>query len=467
MSRRQDEFKHRTSVFEGAYRAWSHLGGLDPVELQSKSAQELDPTIYTRELDSRRTPSQSTLTSGTSSVATAGSSSNGSGGEYPYERLPSLGIEHPYVRAILALWLGAQSDDEAAKVGLATLRVWWQHRSKGLNKTAVKLLEDSDFQSIVDHYTSHFFELIHNLVMHDNVQVPRSLQTKLRHAERLRNLNRLQNVPTADSKQHDCSRSKLVREGVASMGAAAPLVSMHFKGKGVPGKIDLDLPCTVEPPSCPASSKLTLHGTSQSTSPWLTQQRRDSDRSSVCSSITDSKQPCDWERGDDPTTTPVVFRTMTTGHTLILLEVEGINCPYSVESVLRGCRPHENPSPIAGLLDAVAHQDLSSVILRIDDAGMTAADRSATAKRVAYEASHNLAMVGYIAQAKQVELVPSPFEAPGFHYIRDTLPSRASPLQALQESVATYAATYPFDFFDFTKSCSCRTSGECRQNCPR
>jgi hypothetical protein len=466
MSRRPDEFKHRTSIFEGAYRAWSHLGGLDPEELQSKSAQELDPTTYTRALDNRRSPSQSTSASGASSVATTGSSSNCSGGEYPYERLPTLGIAHPYVRAILALWLGPQSNDEATKVGLATLRVWWQHRSKGLNKTALKVLEDNEFQAIIDRYASHFFKLIHNLVVHDNVQVPRTLQTKLRRAERLRNLNRLQNVSTADLKQPDSSSaaaylrvSKLVREGVASMGAAAPHASMHFKGKGVPGK--------VETPSRLASSMLTQHEASQSMSPWFTQQRRDSDRSSVCSSITDSKPPYDWDRGDDPTTTPVVFQTMTTGHTLILLEVEGIMSPNSVrivESVLRGCQPHENPSPITGLLDAVAHQDLSSVILRIDDAGMTAADRSATAKRVAFEASQNLAMVGYTAHAKQVALMPSPFEALGVDY---TLPPRASPLQALQETVATYAAAYPFDFFDFTKSCSCPIQGASCPNCPR
>jgi hypothetical protein len=465
MSRRQDEFKHRTSIFEGAYRAWSHLGGLDPEELQSKSAQELDPTTYNRALDNRRTPSQSTSASGTSSVATAGSSSNGSGCECPYERLPSLGIAHPYVRAILALWLGPQSDDEAAKVGLATLRIWWQHRSKGLNKTAVKLLEDSEFQVIVDHYASHFFRLIHNLVVHDNVQVPRTLQTKLRRAERLRNLNRLQSLSTADLKQHDCSSlslqvSKLVREG----GTAAPHVSMHFKGKGVPGKIDL--PCTVETPSRLASSKLTQQGTNQSKSPWLVQQCRDSDLSSCCSSITDNKPSYDWDKGDDPNTTPVVFRTMTAGHTFILLEVDGITSAHNaqiVESVLRGCQPHENPSHITGLLDAAAHEDLSSVIVRIDDAGMAAEDRSATAKRVAYEACQNLAMVGYIAQAKQVALVPSPFEALWV----DVLPPRVSPLQALQETVATYAEVYPFDFFDFTKSCSCLTNGALRQNCPR
>ncbi len=45
MSRRRGEFEHRTSIFEGAYRAWSHLGGLEPEDLEDKSTAELDPLI--------------------------------------------------------------------------------------------------------------------------------------------------------------------------------------------------------------------------------------------------------------------------------------------------------------------------------------------------------------------------------------------------------------------------------------
>lgn len=43
MSRRRGEFEHRTSIFEGAFRAWSHLGGLEPHDLENKTASELDP----------------------------------------------------------------------------------------------------------------------------------------------------------------------------------------------------------------------------------------------------------------------------------------------------------------------------------------------------------------------------------------------------------------------------------------
>lgn len=55
MSRRRGEFEHRTSIFEGAFRAWSHLGGLDPLDLESKPAAELDPLTTPIEHDLRKT----------------------------------------------------------------------------------------------------------------------------------------------------------------------------------------------------------------------------------------------------------------------------------------------------------------------------------------------------------------------------------------------------------------------------
>lgn len=54
MSRRRGEFEHRTSIFEGAFRAWSHLGGLDPIDLETKPAAELDPLTNPIENDTRK-----------------------------------------------------------------------------------------------------------------------------------------------------------------------------------------------------------------------------------------------------------------------------------------------------------------------------------------------------------------------------------------------------------------------------
>ena len=51
MSRRRGEFEHRTSIFEGAFRAWSHLGGLEPEDLENKSSADLDPLSHPIEND--------------------------------------------------------------------------------------------------------------------------------------------------------------------------------------------------------------------------------------------------------------------------------------------------------------------------------------------------------------------------------------------------------------------------------
>ena len=53
MSRRRGEFEHRTSIFEGAFRAWSHLGGIAPTDLETKAISELDPLTFPRDHDVR------------------------------------------------------------------------------------------------------------------------------------------------------------------------------------------------------------------------------------------------------------------------------------------------------------------------------------------------------------------------------------------------------------------------------
>lgn len=87
MSRRRGEFEHRTTIFEGAFRAWSHLGGLDPLELETKSSPDLDPLTNPIVGDSRLTHKHL--------------QSNADGStrrEYPYEPLPRSGLCHPFVQ---------------------------------------------------------------------------------------------------------------------------------------------------------------------------------------------------------------------------------------------------------------------------------------------------------------------------------------------------------------------------------
>jgi hypothetical protein len=87
MSRRRGEFEHRTTIFEGAFRAWSHLGGLDPEDLESKSSSDLDPLTNPLMNDRR-------LTGKNLQNDPDGSTRR----EYPYEPLPRAGLAHPFIQ---------------------------------------------------------------------------------------------------------------------------------------------------------------------------------------------------------------------------------------------------------------------------------------------------------------------------------------------------------------------------------
>ena len=234
MSRRRGEFEHRTSIFEGAFRAWSHLGGLEPLELESKSAADLDPLTNPLENDARlktgdkkkkKDKGGDNKDGKTSPVdeneelnnendndsgdnkdsedkdkkgnaneddAVTNDSSNISSGEsskrriYPYEPLPRSGLSHPFVQAILSPWLGPDADQDAIQLGLTTLRTWWQHRRKGESGTAIGALGTEKMRGVVEGYTRHFFNLAHCLVTNDGEQPPRTLMTKMRHLEKFR-----------------------------------------------------------------------------------------------------------------------------------------------------------------------------------------------------------------------------------------------------------------------------------------
>ena len=153
MSRQRSEFIHRTTIFEGAFRAWSLIGSLDP-ENQEQSNLLSTPDPFELEGYSR------------------------SG--FIYEPLPRSGLQHPYVKAVLSPWLGPNVNQEAVELGLATLRTWWQHRRKGPNKTAERALAEAENIKAVESYLKHFFQLAHCLVFRDKVQPPRSLQAKMK-----------------------------------------------------------------------------------------------------------------------------------------------------------------------------------------------------------------------------------------------------------------------------------------------
>ena len=98
MSRRRGEFEHRTSIFEGAFRAWSHLGGLSPEDVENKPTNEIDPLTYPIDNDVRLLNQKKS-----GDIKEPVQNPDGSPRrEYPYEPLPRSGLAHPYVQAILS-----------------------------------------------------------------------------------------------------------------------------------------------------------------------------------------------------------------------------------------------------------------------------------------------------------------------------------------------------------------------------
>lgn len=201
MSRRRGEFEHRTSIFEGAFRAWSHLGGLEPLDLETKPASDLDPLNFPLDNDPRLSAAKEKKKKNNDNPEGGGGGGPGPGGmvgedgqdpkanrrEYPYEPLPRSGLAHPFVQAILSPWLGPDADQDAIQLGLTTLRTWWQHRRKGESGSAIVALGTDKMRGVVEGYTRHFFNLAHCLIVNDKEQPPRTLHGKMRDLEKTRN----------------------------------------------------------------------------------------------------------------------------------------------------------------------------------------------------------------------------------------------------------------------------------------
>jgi copper chaperone CopZ len=396
MSRRGAEFQHRTSVFEGAYRAWSHLGRLDPIELETKPVSELDPTLY----NSNNLPS-------TVDVET--------GRDYPYEPLPRSGLAHPFVKAVLTPWLGPDVDEDGVKLGLETLRTWWQHRRKGQNTSAMKALGSDKMRTAVDEYTRHFFQIAHCLILSDNEQPPKGLQMRLKDSGR-RNLIKPTNT-TDDS----CPNWKSIVESTNDISTSQQI---DMKGKCIPGK--LNLPDVLEGINHKA----------------LQMAHRGVKSTNATEAILQKST------FGDPSKFPVVYQSKN-GDLNIALVVNGMICAHCikiVETVLKGCTGQR--SPIDGLLDAAADQEFDGVLIKID--------KAINARRIAFESARNLSLVGYKAEAVHFVMDES----------IDTIKNRQVKLQQLLSACEHFGSTSPI-IFDWTIPCSCPDSGVYRNKCQR
>lgn len=212
MSRRKGDFQHRTAIFEGAYRAWSHLGyNCSCHDVMNCTAAELDPLVRRNDptdLMKERALHNPTNSSNTSDkngdTSTKGKdkideketsekepiiNKNGVNKKnvendeldsiYPYEPLPRVGIAHPFVESIIAAWLGAASNRDDIVYGITTLRTWWQHRRRGRSTSAIETFSRDKMQQYLDGYTRHFFNYAHSLLMRNIDLGPTTLKRKL------------------------------------------------------------------------------------------------------------------------------------------------------------------------------------------------------------------------------------------------------------------------------------------------
>jgi len=520
MSRRRGEFEHRTSLFEGASRAWSHLGGLEPHALENKSASDLDPlTNPLFENDSRVKKKEKGTDRNNNKHATKNDSGGGCCGggvtdnnsisdpqddgyssdnnnlnndsnagehdefsgnddaeigavtstaptsssgrhEYPYEPLPRSGLSHPFVQAILSPWLGPDADQEAIQLGLTTLRTWWQHRRKGESGSAITALRTERMCGVVEGYTRHFFNLAHCLVINDGEQPPRTLHTKMKQLEKIRN----KNAPKK-SKKNNTNNGNSKNANNNSNGSDKSNNTSNSKNSDVNAdKVGSQLLSSKLSPLerlHAAQRQKMQNGNVSSFNSLKSNVKADSTNSSLTSAetilsssfISPDKVESSAAYGD-PNKTPVVF-VSENGDIQIAMSIEGITCAHCVkivETVLRGCNGKK--SPINGLLDAAADRALAAVLIKLD--------QSSNAKRIAFEAARNLALVGYVAKAKEMKVV----DMYTHNGIRGNGGQKMQ-LNMLSTAFEVVASVEKAEVFNWHHPCTCPDNGVLRDDCPR
>mmetsp|Transcript_5287 Transcript_5287/g.12585 ORF Transcript_5287/g.12585 Transcript_5287/m.12585 type:complete len:689 (+) Transcript_5287:222-2288(+) len=462
MSRRRGEFEHRTSIFEGAFRAWSHLGGLEPEELENKPSADLDPLSNPIENDLRL---QSKKDKGGSGVTPDG----GKRRLFPYEPLPRSGLAHPYVQAILSPWLGPDADNDAIQLGLTTLRTWWQHRRKGESGSAIAALGTEKMKGVVEGYTRHFFTLAHCLVINDKEQPPRTLHSKMKELEKVRGKRKKKRSREGDQadKMNSMSMNSMggggmdVAAGILNNQNLSPLERLHIAQQnqlnGVGGIKSNDMMNNAEPlPIINIKNKCVpgmpdLPGIVDKVSRAATQLAHSGAGRSLAhpSAVTSSNSGgISSDTGENSDIVPIVYVTENRD-IMIAMKVNGITCAHCVkivETVLKGC--NGNKSPIDGLVDAAADRSMSGVLIRID--------RSMNAKRISLEAMRNLTMVGYTAHAMTMSSTVS----------KNGIPTKVSQDEVMRAFEAV-GALDPKDLFDWSAPCTCPDNGVARDDCLR
>ena len=217
---------------------------------------------------------------------------------------------------------------------------------------------------------------------------------------------------------------------------ATGLAKIELKSQCVPGKIDL--PNLVQKVNSRAT-QLAHRGAAAFPNT----------QSSMYDGIDPSLAAVQSGQYGDPTKTPVVFFSEN-GDIQIMMNILGITCAHCVkivETVLTGCGGMK--SPIDGLLDAAADRALNAVLIKID--------RASNAKRIAFESSRNLALVGYTAEAKEMNVGVGGTNGFG----------RGMDMGMLSQAFGVVATTEKEDMFDWTLPCTCPDNGVLREDCLR
>jgi len=332
MSRRSadDEFARRTLIFEGSYRAWSHFGGCDTNVLRTTSPMDQDPFANLHD------PSKDPMCSKPGAIH-----------DFPYEPLPRSGLAHPFVQVILGQWLGPTSEQkDTYHQGLATLRIWWQHRRRGESVSAKTVLSTPKMNSVLKGHTKYFFKLAYYMVVNYDHQPPRTLCRKLQIKEK-NNIKSGKRVRENDALKiaQQAMNNKSGEEAISAGGAYS------------------------------SSSIITLNNVQQQLHPQLS-----SNSIHFCS-------------------TPIVhISSLCTSDITIVMDITGISC-YTCIRIIEFLLTGDNfdvKSPIDGIVDAVADFDKSRVLIKID--------AITSAKMISDKVTDTLKMVGYVAKAREIKV---------------------------------------------------------------
>jgi hypothetical protein len=505
MSRRRGEFEHRTSIFEGAFRAWSYLGGLDPMELEAKSVEELDPlsslAIERSKFDPRLTSPE---------YKEQIEESDNERRIFPYEPLPRSGLQHPFVQAILTPWLGQEADSNATQLGLTTLRTWWQHRRKGESGSAIAALGTEKMIGVLDHYTRYFFSLAYHVIKNGKESPPKTYLAKMKELEKQRSRQskrRLQDAEndngtgmTLQTGMRKSATLSLQSNSPTSMGSESTASALigAFRGateqkldaSSVSGAASLNdtshlsaleqfalIQSHLYPESRPSMVQYTPETINLSLQHLALQKQIEDTKSLLIDELTQSYRrsaslpisttftekyysipragsetlchpfsvttpKCVNVEADIDSKVPIVV-LYPRGEAHIAMRVDGINSLHCVKIVETVLKGCSGKkAPIEGLLDAAADHELSTVIIKID--------KNTNARRIAKESSRNMAMVGYTAKvierSAEIALINGNTD-PGI-------------FEVLVNTEIT-------DLFDWSSVCSCAETGFSRKDCMR